>query len=441
MKKHLSLLIFLILGGMISAQNYEFSPLSRFGLGDLQRSRSPFSLHTGGAGAAYHHHDEFSFANPASLGFLKITDAELGFYAKNSRLEDKNGQQLNDWSGNLNYIHLAVPLFNSINQLLDRKEAKYPMGLSLGISPYSTTGYKYVIADSTGLTGRTTREQEGRGGLSRFSLGGAYRYKQLSMGLSVGYIFGNIEYSQIYRLRDIAGSASNFSENKIHASGFDFVLGSIYAHTLNKQKMKENKSIKAKVLSLGAHLTIPTKVGFTSDVLQYTRLNFASVIDTILYSQDVESSSKLPFKATVGLYYNDQEKRAYLLDINYELWENASLFEGSKGSLANFFSVNAGGSWRPSTTGYARLPNRSQYRYGFFYENGYLQSGGKSMQNYGISLGVGMPFTFQRQLAVINLGVEAGISELEGSVKSQYIKILAGVRLNDNEWFLKRRYN
>lgn len=427
--------------GLIHAQNYEFSPLSRFGLGDLQRSRSPFSQHTGGSGAAYHHSDEFNFANPASLGFLKITDAELGFYSKYSSLEDNTGQKLKDWSGNLNYIHLAVPLFNSINQLLERKEEKYPIGVSIGIQPYSFTGYKYVISDSTIVSGRTTREQEGRGGLSRFSLGAAYRHKQWSLGLSAGYIFGNIEYFQSLRLRDLPGAAANYSEQKIHANGFDLTLGTIYAMTVNRTKMKSDKTLKPKVLSVGAHITLPSNLTFTSDLLQYTRLNLVNVTDTILYTKDLRSDSQVPLKFTAGLFYNEQDKRSYLLDFNYEFWGNAKLYDGAKGSLSNLLGIHVGGSWRPARTGYARLPNRSQYRYGLFYETGYLQEGGNNLTNYGFTLGVGMPFSFQRQLAVINIGVEAGITELTEKVKTQYIRFNAGVRLNDNEWFLKRRYN
>jgi hypothetical protein len=97
--------------------------------------------------------------------------------------------------------------------------------------------------------------------------------------------------------------------------------------------------------------------------------------------------------------------------------------------------------WKPSPTGYARLLNRSQYRYGFFYESGYISSGGKNLAGYGLTAGIAMPFTFQRQLAVINLGIEAGINGISDLISSRYIRINAGVRLNDNEWFLKRRYN
>lgn len=441
MKKTLFILFTLAISCKVFSQNYEFSPLSRYGLGNLQKFKSPFSLHCGGAGVAYTHGDEYNFSNPASLAFLKITDAEIGFFSKYSKLDDYTGSTAEDWSGDLNYINLGVPLFNSINQNLDRREAKYPMGISLNLAPYSQTGYRYVIRDSSILTGTSVREQEGSGGLSQFSCGYGIRKNNFAVGISAAYIFGSVFYTQSYKFPQIISSASSYLEDNYHASGFDINLGFIYSMTLNKRELKADKSVKSKHLNFGLNLHLPGQLNIKRDVYEYTRLNIADITDTVKFEKGVSSNAQLPLKLEMGLYYNNKGKTGYLLDLAFEAWESSKLHESSKGNLSNLFRLNAGGTWRPNASGYAKLFNRSQYRYGVFYETGYLKIGDEPMIQYGLSFGMGMPFSFQRQLAVINLGFEAGVSQINESIKSQYVRLNIGVRLNDNEWFLKRKYN
>ncbi|MBK7696923.1 MAG: hypothetical protein IPI30_22230 [Saprospiraceae bacterium] len=177
MKKLFSLLIIVLLFTEVFGQNIAFSPLSRYGFGELNKNRAPLSLHCGGAGVAYYNTEEFNPNNPASLGFLKLTDAEIGFHAKYKEITDKQDNLADDWSGNISYIHIGVPLRNPINEVLARKQYKHNYGVSLDLSPFSTTGYHYVVQDSANDIGSTTRILDSYGGLSRFSVGFGYRYK------------------------------------------------------------------------------------------------------------------------------------------------------------------------------------------------------------------------------------------------------------------------
>ena len=46
-----------------------------------------------------------------------------------------------------------------------------------------------------------------------------------------------------------------------------------------------------------------------------------------------------------------------------------------------------------------------------------------------------------RNIAMVHPGFEIGKNTLDQFIKENYFKINLGFRLNDNEWFLKRRYN
>ena len=82
MKYTYSILIVLSLISNLLAQSNEFLPLSRYGYGSITRTYSPFSQGCEHAGLAYTSFDEYNSMNPASLGFLRFTDAEIGFNVK-----------------------------------------------------------------------------------------------------------------------------------------------------------------------------------------------------------------------------------------------------------------------------------------------------------------------------------------------------------------------
>lgn len=141
------------------------------------------------------------------------------------------------------------------------------------------------------------------------------------------------------------------------------------------------------------------------------------------------------------MYYNHKEKSALFGDVLFENWDAVDLYENAKGTLANVIGLSIGGWIRPDATGYGKFLKRNQYRLGAFYRSGYLTNNDKNLNNIGITFGVGMPFVFQRQTAMVHLGFEIGKTTLDQFIKENYFKINLGFRLNDNEWFLKRRYN
>ena len=424
------------------AQNIEFSPLSRFGIGDLTRNESPFSSQIGHAGIAYSSEEDFNFINAASLGFLKITDAEIGFNGKYKDVQDYKNHRAYDWSGNLNHIQLGIPLRNTINELLDRKEYKRSYGLSFGLSPYTATGYHYVVSDSSVSLGKTSRTLDGSGGINKFTLGFGYRYKNLGVGINLGYLFGNTRFEQVYSFDDLTESATNYLDDQYHATGVNAGLGFLYKKVLNAAEMKKEKSAREKVLQFGLQVGVPSKLNYKNNSLHRTKLNLTSSdIDTILLITDQKSTADLPLTIQAGLYYNHKEKSALFGDVLFENWDAVDLYENAKGTLANVIGLSIGGWIRPDATGYGKFLKRNQYRVGAFYRSGYLSNNDKNLNNIGFTFGVGMPFVFQRQTAMVHLGFELGKTTLDQFIKENYFKINLGFRLNDNEWFLKRRYN
>ena len=270
--------VFTITLSTLFAQNVEFSPLSRFGIGDLSRSTNSIINQLGKQSSAFASEDVFNMDNPASLGFLKLTDAELGFDAKYKVISFEKGNSLKDWSGNLNHIGIGVPFRNTINEVLDRKTYNYAMGMSLVLKPYSKLGYNFQLKDSSIEFGNKIRNVNARGGLSQLSLGYGFRKKNLALGLGLDYIFGSFKYDQYLYFDDIAYADNSLLKDNINSNGFGFGISTIYKQVLNRKQIAIEKTIKEKRIQYGLVVNLPINMNTKYNALpvSYTHLSWTS---------------------------------------------------------------------------------------------------------------------------------------------------------------------
>lgn len=169
--------------------------------------------------------------------------------------------------------------------------------------------------------------------------------------------------------------------------------------------------------------------------------NVATIIDTLSFKENNLTNSTLPLELTAGLSYNHKDHYGAVVDYALQNWSSATLYEGAKGNFINESRIS-GGLWlRPEQNGFGSILKRSQYRVGAFYESGYLKVKNEILQQYGLTLGMSSTFAFQRQSGTINLGLEFGKMSVSNLINEDYFKVNLGIRLNDNEWFLKRRYD
>jgi hypothetical protein len=68
-----------------------------------------------------------------------------------------------------------------------------------------------------------------------------------------------------------------------------------------------------------------------------------------------------------------------------------------------------------------------------------LNSG--SIDNYGMTLGFGLPFSWQRKFSHMNVGLNIGRRAVDNILSETFVKLQFGFTFNDNEWFIKRKYN
>lgn len=427
------------------AQQNDNSPFSRFGIGEMSDGNFMHSRLMGGLGASYIDGYHINVVNPASIATLNATAFDVGVFGKYTALSDsKNSARF--WSGNLEYLSLAFPLRNPINEIYDGVKRDYKLAMAVTLMPHSSVAYNVEFVDSTLQTGPFSRNYIGQGGTYKLMWSNAIRYKSVSFGVNAGYVFGRLQYDHNLVFPGSVFAYSDYYSTNYNLRGFLWNTGVIYSTILNKKEIEKNKITPVKRISAGFHLNSNSSFSTLYNInhRQEQRLPGSLVnIDTIRIVNEIAGKGQLPAEFGTGVTYYAGEKFAIGANVTASLW-SAYFNEASeevKGSLKNATKWSVGGYYRPDYKSYDSFFDRLYYRYGLYYQTDARSIQGEPLNSVGASLGLGLPFIYQRKISHINLGVIAGRRGQGGAVSENFVKILFGVTFNDDEWFLKRKYN
>lgn len=437
-----SILLFSVVG---QTQQNDNSPYSRFGIGDLSDNNFNHTRQMAGLGSSYIDGYHINIVNPATLSFLNATAFDVGVFAKRTWLTDASNTN-KIWSGNLEYFSLAFPLRNPINEIYDGVKKDYKLAMAFTLMPHSNVSYDIASRDSTASTGAFTRNYLGTGGTYKFMWGNSYKYKKFSVGANIGYLFGKLKYE-----RRILFDANDFAYNDFYATdynvrGFLWNVGVIYTNILNKKEIENNKTTPIKRISIGFNANSATNFSTTYNInhrLVQQLLGGVQNVDTILTQDSISGKGRLPAEFGLGATFYSGEK--FCLGVNYaaSLW--SEYFNDAsnelKGSLKNASKFSVGGYFRPDYKSFDNFFERVYYRYGVYYHTDPRVINDQQINTYGLTFGFGMPFVFQRKVSHINLGFNLGIRGQNTPISEKFVKISLGVTFNDDEWFLKRKYN
>ena len=151
----------------------------------------------------------------------------------------------------------------------------------------------------------------------------------------------------------------------------------------------------------------------------------------------------LPSSLGIGLSYYSGEK--FSLGINYSR-ASWSEFDANfvNNSLNNTSNLSFGGYYRPDYKSISNYFSRVYYRFGVFYNqvpNAIPDNFDNTIDEIGFSFGMGMPFFYQRKVSHSNLGLTLGLRGKGSTVEERYFRISFSFTFNDDEWFIKRKYN
>lgn len=410
------------LGMKAFAQADVDSPYSLFGVGQVRDKSMNVRLKgMGGSSNAMFGIGMINANNPASyaridsLAFL----FDAGFYFKSSMFSTSN---LSERSANasFDYVSMAFGLTSWWK-------------LALGVQPFSTSGYTIVVKDTDPVIGSYANRFKGSGGMNQAFVGTAFKLgKHFSIGANGYYVFGNTQTETTLYFPDslyILGSRRNID---MMVSSFMADYGLLFNTDLNDD-MK---------LSVGVTYTMPVKLRgkqtlYVRSIEEDPTTEVEYVVDTLVNTTSTAKIS-MPQGFGVGVALQKNERWAFAADFNWKQW-SAFGRQGASGELQNSWNASVGAEFTPRHSSISGYFSRVSYRLGGYYEHGYLNLRGHSINRIALTAGASLPLP--RTQSKVDLAFELGQygTREDGLIQERYVQLHVGISVFEH-WFMKRKY-
>jgi hypothetical protein len=305
------------------------------------------------------------------------------------------------------------------------------MAVGVSVMPYSNVGYKITQKETKTETvagaGDITYTNQGEGGLTQVMLGVGYSFGKLSVGGQAQYIFGAIDRYDNVTFSD-ATIANTNSGKLIKANNFTFGLGAQYELPVGKY-----------------HLTAGVTYQFQNN-MKAEKTDFAYSVgsmgtDTVRYDNNADARLLVPAALGVGFTFRKNDQWLVGLDYTFRDWSTAVFDTPSNFAFKTVSEhiLRAGFESTPNRYDIRYFLKRWTYRAGLFFENTYMQFNGNRIQNYGATVGLGLPIGSRNN--AVNIAIEAGQrgTTANNLVREMYWKVSVSVSLYDL-WFIKQRF-
>ena len=429
------------------------SPYSIFGPGDIRvRNLSQFEG-MGSGGTAFNSPIQVSLSNPASYAALRITNYNFGLTGRFFKLEDKESA-LNKMSVNLNNFTLAFPVGNRF-------------GMGFGLQPFTTVDYNILAEHREDSIIRDERF-EGLGGLNKLFISGAWApfkhvtdslaIKNLSLGLSGNFYFGNINKSQFIAFPDTfdAYNVRVTDLNRLFGFGLEYGLQQKFSFTSNRLKSDSSrKKINHQIyLGLDHNLKANINANRSFAVERYTlgSTGRTEIRDTAYFETNELRGGNamiLPQRLSLGISYLRNENLYLQADASYENWAEYK-FVDKVDTLKNSIGFSFGGYFQPMSLNKFKAGDSYwsivKYLFGIKYNSGNLKFKETDVSNLGITFGLSLPVRGAKspieRYSTLNIGVELGQrgSFEQDLIRERYVQVNLGFSLVDR-WFVKRKYD
>ena len=410
------------------------SPYSFYGIGSLKFKGTVENRSMGGL-SIYTDSIHVNLRNPASyagknLDILNNESRPVKFTVGGSysslNLKSDSGSA-NASSSTFDYLAMSVPM------------GKF--GFGFGLLPFTSVGYKLESLDGDQVSNRF----KGQGGVNKAFLGLGYQINnEISIGIDANYNFGNIQNNTVAFSYDSDGNLTQYQSrenNRSDLSGLNVNLGVTYKTMLSKSLelvsgityTPESKLVSKNERSFST-ITINSSTGqeFVLNTIE-TDLEASGLLETDLV---------MPSKFSIGVGIGEPMKWFVGVESVFQKTGNFSnpLYASSETKYEDASTFSVGGFFIPQYNSFTSYFKRAVYRAGLHFEKTGLNIKDESINEFGISFGVGLPVgTF---FSNVNLGFELGKRGTTSSnlLQENFVNFQLSLSLNDR-WFQKRKYD
>lgn len=431
-------LVFLLTTDVVSAQTTTNSLYSRYGIGIIRPQSFSQNFALGGAALGLRSNKNINAVNPASYSSIALTTFEVGF--TNNALWMNDGTQ-SQYKNNpyINSIAIAFPVINQ------------KWGMSLGLTPVSSIGYKFVDSFQDDIVGSVTSQNEGDGGLNKFYFGNGLSFKidsvtNLFLGVNGTYYFGQSTIDQKSIFGDLSNGLNVWDLTETNTSDVSADFGVQFQKTLTRRDSLGN--VTNYIFTVGGIFSL--KKDLNSNFNKLTRTftgsaDFGTIKDTITIIEDKEITTEIPIEYGIGLSLENPNH--WLVAFDYRITDWSTINSSSTiFTYKKLHSFALGGEFIPNYNDYKNKSsyfNRITYRMGFRYSNSNISVNNVDFNEYGITFGLGLPLRRTgTSLPTINLGLEFGKrgKQENNTIEEKFVNFNVGIIIND-KWFQKRKYN
>jgi hypothetical protein len=398
------------------AQEGTASPYSFYGIGDVIFKGAVENRSMGGV-SVFSDSIHVNLQNPASFSHLKQTTFTVGANYNNLKLNTTSESEKASRT-TIDYLVVAVPVSKKF-------------GASLGLLPFSSVGYK--IESINDDPSQQSSRYFGEGGVNRFFGGLGYSINaHLSIGAEVNYNFGNISTNSVEFIPTIQFGTRELNSSRVNGVNFNF--GAMY-----------NRKVTEKLTLFGSVAYSPESILNLDNERNITTVlvtnNFTVIPQEEGILQKSTSKLKLPSKLVFGTGIGEVRKWMVGTELTIQQSSNfANRFNDINNvQYENSTKLSLGGYFIPKYNSFNRYLERVTYRAGFNYANTGLIINNESINDYGITFGLGLPLG--GSFSNINIGFEYGKrgTTNAGLIEENYTNIFISLSLND-KWFVKRKY-
>lgn len=409
-------LILFFLPFCLFSQEGTFSPYSYFGIGN-ETFRGTAENRSMAGISSFADSIHLNLQNPAAYSKLKLTTFSLG--ATTNRLNLETAEQTDQINfSTIDYIALGIPFKK--------------FGVGFGLKPLSAVGFEIETINET-----RANSLNGRGGVNTVYLSTGFEIiENLSLGLTANYNFGDIENKNIVIIRDIERASREINSSDIN--GFNFDIGMQYQFNL----------LKKYTMRLSAGFSPESALNIENN-RQLATIIFGNDGSEIIVDQNATQLISTTDQLNLGQRINagigfGQDRKWYVgLEFTQTSANDFEAIDFNNNQELNFVDrqeIKLGGFFTPRYNSPRSYFNRVTYRGGLRFSQTGLDFRGESIEEFGISFGLGLPAG--RFFTNINIGAEYWTrgTTANGLIQENFLSLFASFSFNDL-WFQKPKYN
>ncbi len=403
-----------------TGQTNTSSPYSQFGIGEVESQTLGRSNGMGGISSGLRLPFEINMNNPASYSAIpqSIFLFQVGLQAQRT-------DYITDNSSISNYDFYL----SSLNAAL--KANKY-WGMSFGLVPVSSIGYKIQTEDSITLNDYTSNFENqyiGEGGISQLYFGNSFTYKGLSLGVNASYYFGALSKITESILTDFGYTSDLLDIEDLKIKDFKFRYGIQYNDSIFKKYNFTIGGFFENESDLDAELIKFTRRTFSTNVISI-------VTDTIVNDTTISGQVGMPMSYGAGFTFMTKQI-IFGADYKTSHWEDVLFFNEKQSSLRNSSKFSFGLEY---TRDYASKEylKTINYRLGGYYGNTNLYLNETQIKDAGITFGVGIPTKVGTKINIAFGMGKRGTTD-NNLIQENYYNINLNFNMSDR-WFVRRKF-